>query len=821
MPPFWALFCATGVHEIDATGGGQVEIRRHQMCGLLGRPPDYWSEQRGEQESYGKGHASAAILGFYNQPEEIEPGAHTATRILGLYSGHEGDAFADPNRETSQIQTGLQRPFEESGQEQVGETTRRMFPGRQTQLSSPGSAFLPASPAKPDQASKKCHERAASQGKSVGSEGSIGQGSHGRSGMVDKLVTRVEREGDTGQGVQPGLWRRRLGHRVWWSRALEQKEAKTDSGRQGLLDGGRSKTVNKHKGAVGGRKSGESNCKVEKTARGDDKVPNRLKGGVLLPQFNDRKGTSPVSYSRKDIGVPGIERDHNVGGTHLIERERSGRPAQPGVDQPKRLEAEQGGVQPDRAPMGTVHDRLVRGQKQRTDNKILFLGTGSSSDLRGRAPQPVETGKRVREPPFLNNRCNTQKTQRRRKGDGYCSSNVAPAGVVAHASRDAGGLPDAPPEKKRSVSPTSKERVQLPPRTPSLESSRVQDIRESLEIQGVSEESSKIIMASIKRSTQSSYEYAWKRWKRFCTDKGVSIFNPTIPQYLEYLTEEFKRNGKGSAVTHAMTVVGGAVRLVGNIDLNSTGQAQAFRQSVITNSPAKPRYDSTWPIELIWKWILALGPNEKLDLELLRKKTIILLRVDMFARASDLARLYRSEISFHKEFWQYRIHRPKEWRPASLKACGEWSQKLKVFKHERRPMLCSFRTLQCWLERTEGKEYAEDIEVEGRRTRGVICSIAKDKKKGQYFTLVEETIAKLTEKAMREAKVDPKFKSQSIRGAASSAAYDNGLPMPKVLEHGRWSSASMWKKFYYRSNGKSRKDNGSMNVADILRDFDL
>src|SRR5690606_7009381 len=49
------------------------------------------------------------------------------------------------------------------------------------------------------------------------------------------------------------------------------------------------------------------------------------------------------------------------------------------------------------------------------------------------------------------------------------------------------------------------------------------------------------------------------------------------------------------------------------------------------------------------------------------------------------------------------------------------------------------------------------------------------------------------------------FTPRSLRSAASSAAIDDGVPMEKVLMQGRWSSKEMFKKFYYRATGRSRK----------------
>jgi len=229
-----------------------------------------------------------------------------------------------------------------------------------------------------------------------------------------------------------------------------------------------------------------------------------------------------------------------------------------------------------------------------------------------------------------------------------------------------------------------------------------------------------------------------------------------------------------------MTVVGGALKLLGK-NINDHGLVVAFKQAVMKKKPPGPKYDDTWDITLIFKWAARLGENERMALDKLRDKVVVLIRCDTFARGSDVAKLFRSEVKWAKDEVKVRFYRPKEWRPQSNRGLGEFSPWITVRKVDR-PNICAYRALQVWLERTKRKD----------PKGGVICGLGKGGSVGA------ETIARISHRVMEEAGVPPKFRSQSIRGAASSAASDYGAPIGMVLNQGRWSAATTWKKHYYR-----------------------
>ena len=70
---------------------------------------------------------------------------------------------------------------------------------------------------------------------------------------------------------------------------------------------------------------------------------------------------------------------------------------------------------------------------------------------------------------------------------------------------------------------------------------------------------------------------------------------------------------------------------------------------------------------------------------------------------------------------------------------------------------------------------------------------------GKFYPVGAQTMSRWLRIVMTRIGVDPKYKGGSVRMAAASAAIDRGSPIDVVLNTGRWSSWSVFNKFYNRA----------------------
>ena len=234
-----------------------------------------------------------------------------------------------------------------------------------------------------------------------------------------------------------------------------------------------------------------------------------------------------------------------------------------------------------------------------------------------------------------------------------------------------------------------------------------------------------------------------------------------------------------------------------------------FRNAI---NKAAPSLESIWDISVLLKLVNSWGEDATLKLGMLALKIVILLRIDCFARSSDLTKLFRSQIVFELNRVKIRFLRPKEWRPLGTHTAGQWSAWVYIHKLQGNQATCTFRTLQTWIRRTE--KMAPGIEAEG--FSGVpLCIHPEGRNQGSPMSA--KRIAQLSLLAMRWAGVDPRYSARSIRAAAASAAKDFGVAEKVILQQGRWSDPKMFRKYYYRPLVRSIKVLRTGSLQEVLR----
>jgi integrase len=83
--------------------------------------------------------------------------------------------------------------------------------------------------------------------------------------------------------------------------------------------------------------------------------------------------------------------------------------------------------------------------------------------------------------------------------------------------------------------------------------------------------------------------------------------------------------------------------------------------------------------------------------------------------------------------------------------------------------------------------------------------------RGQHGPLSSQRIAKYLLQSMKDAGIDiDKFKAHSIRGASATKLLDKGVSAEDVMRAGRWSSYSVFNRFYDRASR-------TVNVINTIR----
>ena len=197
--------------------------------------------------------------------------------------------------------------------------------------------------------------------------------------------------------------------------------------------------------------------------------------------------------------------------------------------------------------------------------------------------------------------------------------------------------------------------------------------------------------------------------------------------------------------------------------------------------PPRPRYAETWDVGKVVSHLKGLGQNEDLSMKQLVRKLAVLMALVQACRSSELAALDLD----------YRIVQPEgvTFKLATLtkkRSPGAPPKQLFFGGFPEDERICIVRCLKAYEEITAG--YRE--EGQGK----LFLSYVKP-----FRPVTSQRIAKWIKEVLGEAGVDTSiFSAHSTRGAATTAALNQGVSMAEVLKMADWSSDAVFKKHYYR-----------------------
>ena len=258
---------------------------------------------------------------------------------------------------------------------------------------------------------------------------------------------------------------------------------------------------------------------------------------------------------------------------------------------------------------------------------------------------------------------------------------------------------------------------------------------------------------------------------------------------LEFMTEQFNR-GLGHS---AMNSVRSALSTFVYIDGQPVGMhplVKRFIKGVFNLRPALPKTETTWDTSTVLKYLKTLSPVRKLDLKFLTLKLAMLMCLLTGQRIQTFHTLNLSDIMISKNNIKIKVSTLlKHSRP------GKHLDLLivKAFAPDRR--LCPVTVLIEYLNRTKeirkhGKLFIAFIKPHGPISG---ATFARWVKNVLSFSGIDSTL----------------FTAHSTRGASTSRAAFNNVPLATIFKTAGWSATDTFATYYK----KPITDNGSFGAA--------
>jgi integrase-like protein len=213
----------------------------------------------------------------------------------------------------------------------------------------------------------------------------------------------------------------------------------------------------------------------------------------------------------------------------------------------------------------------------------------------------------------------------------------------------------------------------------------------------------------------------------------------------------------------------------------------AVIKACLHKDPPTARYQQPFDLDKLLRYLETWPPNQRLSLEKLRTKVIILLRICALTRSRDLTRIDRTSIVFGPRLaWmKFNILGTKgDLRHIHPKHIKAYAQK---------PNLCPVRATKLLL--TQTAQHSGNALFYSLRS--------------PFKPIGPERMAKLALDFMLAAGIDTGHKSHGIRATTASALLKAGALVDEVMKLGIWKDYRTFMVFY-------NLNQADLDVADML-----
>ena len=339
------------------------------------------------------------------------------------------------------------------------------------------------------------------------------------------------------------------------------------------------------------------------------------------------------------VGMVPQETPNNSCSAHPREDEYQSRLRVEGVPGLQQLETGQGSFQPHTENMGSFLSGLVRSQEQHSATPLLQLSARPRSPSSGCLFPEMEYGNSLCIPTICSSGPLLTEDQGGQGGDRSSDSpSMGCTDLVPCVTRDVdcetnhpdmGGIPSNRPNGSAASIGDSA----------TTATSRVESFRTKLQEQGFSDKATQIICASWRRGTEKNYNTAWKKWIGWCNTRGTNPFSTNLKEVVDFLSAEFELGKQYATLNTYRSSLSSTLPPIEGYPVGKHPLVCRLLQGMYNTNPPQPRYQTTWNVEEVLKYLKLLPGNEDLQLKDLTQKLAVIMALTNAARASDIQAL--------------------------------------------------------------------------------------------------------------------------------------------------------------------------------------
>ncbi|CAD6214566.1 GSCOCG00004117001-RA-CDS [Cotesia congregata] len=153
------------------------------------------------------------------------------------------------------------------------------------------------------------------------------------------------------------------------------------------------------------------------------------------------------------------------------------------------------------------------------------------------------------------------------------------------------------------------------------------------------------MIASLSENSIKQYDVCLKKWFHYCQGKGIDLYEASVSEVLEFLTNLFKNGSQCGSLNSCRA----ALALVITEKISEDDRIRRFFKGVFRLRPPLPKYDVTWDTSIVLDALAKWYPNEELSLEELTRKCVTLLALGTAHRVQTLSKINIDNIEVKSE----------------------------------------------------------------------------------------------------------------------------------------------------------------------------
>ena len=205
-----------------------------------------------------------------------------------------------------------------------------------------------------------------------------------------------------------------------------------------------------------------------------------------------------------------------------------------------------------------------------------------------------------------------------------------------------------------------------------------------------------------------------------------------------------------------------------------------FMKCVFLANKPMPKYNETWDVAVVLKYLETLYPHSAITLKSLTLKLVMIVLLTSGQRGQTVYLMRLDGMHMTNDVCVFHIvEHTKTSKP------GVSAPTLVIKKYSVNEKICPFKTLQDYLARTSSLRQGENK---------LFISFQRP-----YKAVTRQTISRWVRTVMTDAGVHTaRFHPHSTRAASTSKAVARAVPIDIIMSTAGWQSATTFQKFYHK-----------------------